>query len=128
MKLKIVLSMIVGLLAINAFAAGVVTQKVTAVADQLPITGDQFQKQINTAVYQISTFDIPNIVAALNGGATTNAALVASIMSGTTTAFNVNVAHITNAVTTGAFTFPTTTNGLTTGQIWANSGVLTLKP
>lgn len=137
MKLKIVLSMIVGLLAINAFAAGVVTQKVTAVADQLPITGDQFQKQINTAVYQLTTYDIPNIIAALNGGATTNAALVISIMNTNTAAFNgggitnVPATSLTGnepiAVMTNAFhtpSFRTVTNAYF-GSVTQNLNVVT---
>ena len=76
--------------------------------------------QVLTAVSNAVGVAAGTTAAAINGANITNLTL----------AGNIAAARLTNAVL-GATMFgsiPTSTNGLVTGQLWSNSGVLTIKP
>jgi len=100
-------------------SAGVVTQTVSAVSDNLPITGDQFQKQINTAVHCLAT-DVSNLVMQVNSqaqyGVFTNTFSAANMTAGTA-ASAINGAAITNLA-------PANLSGTKLTQVITNASTL----
>lgn len=66
--MKKFLSLAVAVLTLSGsvFAQSTVTQTVNTVEDHLPVTNEEFKNQINHAVYELTTTDIPAIISTVN--------------------------------------------------------------